>query len=106
MLLPGRASLNWLFKKLYGHSSGEEEQRSMRSKLSKSARILVLGGLFCAYQVSGFSQQAPAADNTKSNDRASQATADQQSNAPSDRELTQSVRKAIMKDKSLSTYAH
>jgi hyperosmotically inducible periplasmic protein len=79
----------------------------MKSKLSKSARNLVLlSGLLCAYQVNGFSQQAPAADNTKSNSQASQTTADQQSNSPSDRELTQSVRKAIMSDKSLSTYAH
>lgn len=67
---------------------------------------MVLGGLFCAYQVNSFSQQAPAADNTKSNDQASQTTADQQSNSPTDRELTRSVRKAIMNDKSLSTYAH
>lgn len=67
---------------------------------------MVLGGLFCAYQAGGFAQQATAADNTKSNDHVSQPTADQQSNTPADRELTQSVRKAIMKDKSLSTYAH
>ena len=78
----------------------------MKSTFSKNARILLLGGLFCAYPLIGFSQQAPAADNTKSNDRTSQSTADQQSNAPSDRELTQSVRKAIMQDKTLSTYAH
>lgn len=78
----------------------------MKSIFSKNARVLLLSGLFCAYPVIAFSQQTPAADNTKSNDRASQTTADQQSNAASDRELTQSVRKAIMQDKTLSTYAH
>ena len=78
----------------------------MSAKLSKAVRIAVLGGMFCAYPLIGFAQQAPAADNTKSNAGASQTTADQQSNAQSDRELTQSVRKAIMQDKSLSTYAH
>ena len=33
-------------------------------------------------------------------------TADKQSNAASDRALTQQVRKAITQDKSMSTYAH
>ena len=48
-------------------------------------------------------------DNTKINkqDRAEGArTADQQKMNPADRELTQKIRKAIMADKSLSTYAH
>jgi hyperosmotically inducible periplasmic protein len=77
----------------------------MKSTLSKYVRSLALGGLLCACPMIG-SAQAPAADNTKNNDRPSQTTADQQSNAPSDRALTQSVRKAIMQDKTLSTYAH
>lgn len=48
-------------------------------------------------------------DNTKINkrDRASGAvTADNQKNNKSDRDLTQKIRKAIVEDKSLSTYAH
>ena len=52
-------------------------------------------------------QAAP--DNTAKNQRdrsKSEATADQQKENKSDRELTQQVRKAIMGDKSLSTYAH
>lgn len=64
-----------------------------------------MGSLLCAYPEIGFSQQKPAPDNTKTNDR-SQTTAAEQSNAQSDRELTQSVRRAIMQDKNLSTYAH
>ena len=78
----------------------------MRTALSKSARIFVLGSMFCFSPVIGFSQQSPAPDNTKTNDRAGQTSADKQSNAQSDRELTQNVRRAIMQDKNLSTYAH
>lgn len=49
------------------------------------------------------------ADNTKTNQRdrnANEPTADQQKNNRSDRELTQQIRRAIVKDKSLSMYAH
>ena len=49
------------------------------------------------------------ADNTKLNERdrnANQPTADRQKDNRSDRDITQQVRKAIVKDKSLSTYAH
>jgi hyperosmotically inducible protein len=52
---------------------------------------------------------APQADNTKVNQRdrnANEPTADQQKSNRSDRDITQQVRKAIMEDKSLSTYAH
>jgi hyperosmotically inducible protein len=52
--------------------------------------------------------QTPA-DNTKVNkrDRAKEATtADQQKENTSDRELTRKIRRALMDDKALSTYAH
>jgi osmotically-inducible protein OsmY len=52
---------------------------------------------------------APAPDNTKTNERdrnASQATADQQKENRSDRDITRDIRRAIMQDKSLSTDAH
>jgi len=48
-------------------------------------------------------------DNTKTNKRdrsPSATTADQQKMNVNDRELTQKIRKAVMADKSLSTYAH
>ena len=48
-------------------------------------------------------------DNTKVNkqDRAKGAvTADQQKENAADRELTQKIRKAVMQDKALSSYAH
>jgi hyperosmotically inducible protein len=52
-------------------------------------------------------QAAP--DNTAKNQRdrsKSELTADQQKENKTDRELSQQVRKALMGDKSLSTYAH
>jgi hypothetical protein len=66
--------------------------------------VLSLGGSLFALQ-----DTQPKPDNTKMN-KADQAegakTADQQKMNSSDRKLTQQVRKAIMDDKSLSTYAH
>ncbi|HZQ95637.1 MAG TPA: BON domain-containing protein [Candidatus Sulfotelmatobacter sp.] len=62
-----------------------------------------------------WSQQDPAAggqvpaDNTKMNQRdrnQSEPTADRQKENGSDRALAQQVRRALVKDKSLSTYAH
>src|SRR6202521_1407240 len=57
-----------------------------------------------------FAQQSPApADNTTVNQRdrnSNEPTADQQKNNLSDRDITQQIRRAIVKDKSLSTYAH
>ena len=48
-------------------------------------------------------------DNTKTNQRdknKAEPTADQQKENQSDRDLTQQIRRAIVQDKSLSTYAH
>jgi hyperosmotically inducible protein len=66
-----------------------------------------------AYQQPAPQPASPAdntpADNTKLNERdrnANEPTADRQKDNRSDREITQQVRKAIVKDKSLSTYAH
>jgi len=64
-------------------------------------------GSLCAQQPAG--QNDPAPDNTTVNQRdrnPNEPTADQQKNNPSDRDITQQVRQAIIKDKSLSTYAH
>ena len=73
----------------------------MKLKLLTSA--LAFGLLAVAQQT------PPAQDNTKVNerDRAKTAkTADQAKNATSDRDLMQKIRKSIMDDKDLSTYAH
>jgi osmotically-inducible protein OsmY len=55
------------------------------------------------------SQAPPAAGNTKTNERdrsANEPTADQQKDNRSDRDITQQIRRSIVNDKSLSTYAH
>ncbi|HKN22328.1 MAG TPA: BON domain-containing protein [Terracidiphilus sp.] len=65
--------------------------------------IPILGALFLLTGVLALSAQAP--DNTANNKQPGIA-ADQQSNTASDRMITQNIRKALMADKSLSTYAH
>jgi len=59
--------------------------------------------------LSAMSAAQTPADNTKSNERDTAkgaVTADQQKDNASDRALTQKIRQSIMRDKSLSTYAH
>lgn len=54
-------------------------------------------------------EKAPASDNTKVNKRdtdKSEATADRAKDNTNDREIMQKIRKSIVDDKSLSTYAH
>lgn len=70
-------------------------------------------GLLWGGSVSGAAQDpAPEnakPDNTKMNKRdrsKDRMTADQQKNNKSDREITREIRRAVVKDKSLSTYAH
>jgi hyperosmotically inducible periplasmic protein len=68
---------------------------------------LVVGGVLTAPALSARAQTP--ADNTKVNtrDRAKgAATADQQKENVSDREITQQIRRALVQDKGLSSYAH
>jgi osmotically-inducible protein OsmY len=74
---------------------------------------VVLTILFCTAAVIGYGQtpdaSTPKPDNTKVNKRdrnADEVTADQQKMNATDRELTRKIRRSIMADKSLSTYAH
>ena len=72
---------------------------------------LVLGAfvlLSCSCVSSSFAQSGGMApDNSKQNQTQNQTgTADNQPNAQSDRTTTANVRKAIVADKTLSTYAH
>ncbi len=66
--------------------------------------------LFGIMVVTSYGQApAPQPDNTKVNQRdrsPSEPTADQQKMNKTDRDLASSIRKSIMDDKSLSTYAH
>lgn len=70
-------------------------------------RSLMISGLLLGLGLAPVLAQAP--DNTKVNepDRAkSQPTADQAKNAVSDLDIMQKIRKAVVADKSLSTYGH
>jgi hyperosmotically inducible periplasmic protein len=66
--------------------------------------------LFCVSAVACYGQASDAKpDNTKVNQRdrnTGEVTADQQKANATDRELTKKIRRSIMADKSLSTYAH
>jgi hyperosmotically inducible protein len=50
--------------------------------------------------------QTQAAPDNSANNKSQNTTADQQKETAADRTTTQNIRKAIMADKSLSTYAH
>ena len=71
--------------------------------------LLLGAGVLASAQEPTSQQASPAADNTKVNERdrsQNEPTADQQKENRSDRDITQQIRQSIMKDKSLSTYAH
>jgi hyperosmotically inducible protein len=66
------------------------------------ACLLAIGSL-------GQDSSAPAPDNTKTNQRnknKAEPTADQQKENQSDREMARQIRRSIVQDKSLSSYAH
>jgi hyperosmotically inducible protein len=81
--------------------------RPMRKTLlAFAASLLLASSMFAA---SAQQEPQPAPDNTKTNqgDANKNATnADQQKMNPADRDTTKQIRSALMKDKSLSTYAH
>lgn len=82
--------------------------RNVARTLLCTGLLLGVGELARAQEPSS-QQTSPASDNTRINQRdrnASEPTADQQKENRSDRDITQQIRQSIMKDKSLSTYAH
>jgi hyperosmotically inducible protein len=85
----------------------------MRGSLIKSQRLLLaLGSLALGASLMAMpvprnqDNQQTAPDNTKKNKDQTSPTADQQKINPSDRAITQKIRKAVHDDTSLSTYAH
>ena len=67
---------------------------------------LLFGGLLL---MAAQEPASPAPDNTKMNDRdrnSNQPTADQQKENRPDLEITKQIRQALVRDKSLSPYAH
>lgn len=79
-------------------------------KISKG--LLLAAGMVVGFWLSAGPQlraQQSAPDNTKTNQgdaNKGAATADQQKMNAADRSITKEIRSSIMKDKSLSTYAH
>src|SRR6201986_4114156 len=75
-------------------------------RLNRLNAGIIAAGLFLRVAIGATAQQP---DNTKVNERdrsSSQATADQGKNNLSDRQIMQNIRKALIADKSLSTYGH
>jgi hyperosmotically inducible periplasmic protein len=82
----------------------------MHLRSSFATGIVTAGLLFLSSSGIRAQQEKPAApDNTKVNKRdrsPGEPTADQAKDNPSDREIMQKIRKALVDDSSLSTYAH
>jgi osmotically-inducible protein OsmY len=75
----------------------------------KPVLMAFLGVVLCFGVQAELRGQSPNADNTKVNKRdpaQSESSADQAKNNAADRELMQKIRRSLMDDKSLSTYAH
>jgi len=71
--------------------------------------IATLSAILLTAPVVTLAQGSTSADNTKVNKRDRQTnavTADQQKNGKSDVQITADIRKALVDDKDLSTYAH
>lgn len=83
--------------------------KQMSKKVLAVALVATLGSSWAWAQTAPQGQATPAADNTKMNNRDKgdpAQTPQTQSNAKADRELLASVRRTIVKDKSLSVTAH
>jgi hyperosmotically inducible periplasmic protein len=75
----------------------------------KTAIVAVASFMLAATPALTYATQQTQPDNTRVNERdrsAKQPTADQAKNNKSDRDIMQDIRKSVMDDKSLSTYAH
>jgi hyperosmotically inducible periplasmic protein len=75
-----------------------------------AGKIALAGALVCSFGLLWAQQDSsPSGSTAPDNTRANQSTAptaDQQSNSSSDLEMTRQIRKALVNDKSLSTYGH
>jgi hyperosmotically inducible protein len=83
--------------------------RGLRTAFQMFLFVCLLTGTWTLSTAQDSSAQAPAPDNTKVNERdrnKAEHTADQQKENRPDREITRQIRRSIVQDKSLSTYAH
>jgi osmotically-inducible protein OsmY len=74
--------------------------------IAAAAALALLSGGGNAF---AWQEKAPAPDNTKVNQRdrsKAEPTADQAKDTSNDREIMQKIRKAVVDDQTLSTYAH
>src|SRR6266498_1561886 len=81
----------------------------MRNPLRSKSIVGLVLTCFISISSFGLQEQPSKPDNTKVNKRdrnKEEVTADQQSNAKANRELARKIRRALVQDKSLSTYAH
>lgn len=75
----------------------------------KSVTVIVASCILAAMPAVVSAAQQTQPDNTRVNQRdrsAAQPTADQAKNNKSDREIMKDIRKSVLDDKDLSTYAH
>jgi len=79
--------------------------RSRTKRFAAYGPLILAGVLSLVAPTFAQDQTTPAPDNTAKN-KNQKVTADQQTNAAADRDLTAQIRKSIVADKSLSTYAH
>jgi hypothetical protein len=108
-MCPGRERLYRPKRGRY-FSAQREEENPVKPFLRLLTLILSVStaGLIWAQQDQPATGSQAPADNTKTNQRdrnPGEPTADQQKENGSDRALAQQVRRALVKDKSLSTYA-
>ena len=84
----------------------------MKQSVKTASNLLTVALLLCLAPMLARAQDSspnPAPDNTKVNDRdrnQEEPTADQQKENRPDRDIARDIRRSIMQDKSLSTYAH
>src|ERR1017187_5399304 len=94
----------------FGHSRADWIVWMHRSRISTAiASALLLGSSFLIQLPAQSTDAQTKPDNSAVNKRDKNpgaVTADQQKMNPADREITAKIRKSIMADKGLSTYAH
>jgi hyperosmotically inducible protein len=96
-----------------GHPGCKKSEEDITVQNRKFLNLISLGAVLTVTSLTGSAltpqQPDPQADNTKANKQDNNkegATADKQKENPADREIARKIRQAIVKDKSLSSYAH
>jgi osmotically-inducible protein OsmY len=80
----------------------EQKKRPRTSWVSSCCALILFGGI----ALGAPAQSQTAAPDNSGNNKGQQVTAEQQSGQTSDRDLTAKIRRSVVDDKSLSTYAH